>query len=133
MNTSLKDFLESDEGKKSIEEYSKKMVLNHKIKNSQLDRFHCKIKSSDDFSVFVEKVCDKYDSNKYRNFWYSKGIEPPEPLKFFLMEYAEKYGEDCTEEEFEKYGSIFTGGLFKVHGYYFNLIVGQGSFVHIIK
>ena len=127
------DYLSSEDGKKSIESYLSDLEKKEQITNSQYERFHNKIYSTESFNDFVERIQTKYKSKKYINHWYGIGIIPPESWYFFLFEYASKYGEECTDEEYEKYGCDFTSAIFKIHNYYFELISGQGSFIHIFK
>lgn len=131
--TRLKEYLESDEGKKSSEEYFGKIRNRQLMEDSQMERFHLKYDTSEKFSVIVEKIITKYDSAEYRDKEYKIGREPMESLFFFLFEYAGKYGREVNNEEYKKYGNTFTSGLYTIHDYYFNLMCGQGSVVHITK
>lgn len=129
IRSEMSKFLKSEEGKKVMDNFLNKIEIEYEIRNKQLERFN----RIGNFNEFVEKVIVKYNSNKYRNFWYNKGIEPPEKLYWFLFDYAEKYGRTCTEDEYSKYGNVFTGEMFYYRGYYFNKMHGQGSVVQIIK
>lgn len=128
-----RDFLESEEGKEHMKNFALRSKQESDMLESQLDRFHAKCSNPELFSNFIEKVINKYESKKYRDNWYGRGIEPREDLFYFLSTYAEKYGRDCNEKEMELYGNEFTGSLNYIHGYYFNLIYGQGSAIHVIK
>lgn len=97
----LKKYLESEIGKKETEEYFNNIKIKKEINNKQLERFHLRIHSADQFVEFIEKVISKYNSDKYINFWYNKGYEPPEFLYWFLFDYAEKYGRDCSDLEYD--------------------------------
>lgn len=125
----LREFLESEEGKKSAKAFAEKIVREEEIKTYQLDRFH----KSFNFEEFTEKVIAKYSSDEYKDRWYNRGIEPPENLYFFLFDYAKKYGRECKEAECQKYANPFTSDMIYCKGYYFNLAVGQGCFIEIIK
>jgi len=128
----LTKFLDSPEGKASIKEFAQELVNKENIKVSQLERFHSKLESGKiEFASVVEKILEKYGTRNYRDHWYNRGFEPPEPLCYFLFDYAEKYGRECTKKEWKKFGNMFTGGLYYYAGYYFNLMHGQGSVVHI--
>lgn len=129
----LKLYLESEEGQKSTQEYFDKIFKREEMEISQLLRFHEKYNDKNKFSKIVEKIISKYDSDKYRNREYNLGREPMEDLYFFLYEYASKYGIGSTDEEFEIHGNNFTSGLYKIHGYFFNLMCGQGSCILISK
>jgi peptide subunit release factor 1 (eRF1) len=132
----LKNFLKhlnSEEGKRFVNEWFDKRNQEEEILSSQLERFHNRISSPEQFSEFVEKVILKYESDKYKNSWYKRGIEPPHPLCWFLYYYASKYGRECTNEELNKYSNGFTDELLYCNGYYFNQMNGQGSVVLITK
>lgn len=83
------------------------------------------------FSEFVEKVIKKYESDEYIDRWYSRGIEPPNDLYWFLFYYAEQYGRECDINEWKQYGNIFTGQLYYYNNYYFQIMHGQGSTIRI--
>jgi hypothetical protein len=125
----LRDWLNSEEGKKSITDYAEKINKKEEIIIKQLERFN----RLGNFEQFTEKVIAKYNSDKYRDSWYGRGIEPPEDLFWFLFNYAEKYGRECNEEEWEQYGNVFSSALFFCNGYYFNKMDGQGTVIKVIK
>lgn len=125
----LSEFFNSEEGKKSVTDFAQKIKREADIKTNQLERFNRR----GNFVDFVEKVIVKYDSDKYRDGWYNRGIEPPEDLLWFLFYYAEKYGRECSIEEWDLYGTPFTSNLFFCNGYYFNRMDGQGSYIKVAK
>ena len=59
----LRAHLESEEGKKSMEEYFGRLNRIEEMKNSQLDRFHKNY--SDRFEEILEKIITKYESDEY--------------------------------------------------------------------
>ena len=125
----LQEFLDSEEGQKSNADFADKLNREDEIKTKQLERFN----GRGNFAEFTEKVIAKYDTDKYRDGWYKRGIEPPEELFWFLFQYAEKYGRECNEEEWRQYGNMFTSALFFCNGYYFNRMDGQGSVIKVMK
>lgn len=136
MNHTLKninEFLKSEEGKKSLEEFFLQEEKKKEIEISQLERLRSKIKSDEDFDNILNKIKKKYKSKEYYSRHMNKSMMPPETLYFFLFEYAVKYGKECSTTEYRKYAGPFTNAIFKMHGYYFELISGQGSLVHIFK
>ena len=92
------------------------------ITESQLNRFHDFLNKQENqeqyFRDLIEKIMVKYSSKEYKSRF--KYYEPKESLFSFLLEY------------FEKYGNYFMTCLYKLHDYYFGLMVGQGSCVIII-
>jgi hypothetical protein len=130
----LNAFLESEEGQKSIEEWANKIKNEQAIKDSQLERAFKKYGLN--IAGVVEKIVAKYDSDKYRDFWWNKGFEPPEHLYFFLFDYAAKYGVEVNEnspEEQQKCINMFTSDIYYLDGYVFNKINGQGTCVLVEK
>ena len=129
----LKALLATEEGMKACENYWENIRKKDEIHENQLDRFHLKFKGKKKFTNIVEKIIKKYESKEYKDKWYKRGIEPPEDLYFFLLRYTEKYGKEGSKKDYEKYGTRFTSELYYIHGFYFNLMNGQGSFVEISK
>lgn len=129
----FKAYLETEEGEQDVLEIFGRIRKENEIKDKQLERFHSKINSKEDFEYFVEKIITKYDSDKYRDFWWKCHCEPPTPLYFFLFEYAKKYGREANRNEYQKHANTFTAGLYTIHGYYFNLMNGQGSVIVVSK
>lgn len=127
----LNEWFDSEEGKRSLESYANSLIQERKLKDIQLEKFHAKFASEEKFKAFVEVVIQKYRSDDYYNRWFKRGIEPPNSLFWFLFEYSEKYGRECTQDEWKKHSNPFTADLFYVNGYYFNLMHGQGSFIKI--
>jgi hypothetical protein len=128
----LKRLLEDPEEEKKIQDYFDKIAKKHEIENNQIERAHAKF--DERFEEIIEKIITKYHSKKYKGREYDRGYEPREELFFFLLKYAEKYGRECeSKEEFLKYGNTFTAELYYYKGYYFNLMIGQGSCVLIFK
>jgi hypothetical protein len=125
----LAEILKNKETNDSILSYFTKINNQKIILNNQLERFHNKYI----FENFIKKVILKYDSEEYYNRWIKRGIEPPEHLYWFLFEYVQIYGRECNEDEWKKYGNSFTAGLFEYQGYYFNLMIGQGSAIKVMK
>lgn len=125
----IHEWFDSEEGKKSIAEFAEKIEMEERIKTNQLERFH----KSGKFLELTEKAIKKYNTDKYINSWYKRGIEPPESLFWFLFEYAKKYGRECEEQEWNQYGNMFTSSLFFINGYYFNRMDGQGSVIKVVK
>lgn len=65
----MRDWFDSEEGQKSIAEFADKINREEEIKTKQLERFH----RLGNFQQFIEKVIEKYNSEKYRYNWYNRG------------------------------------------------------------
>lgn len=133
----MNNFLTSDEGKKSVEDYFGRIEKQNAILKSQLDRFHA---TNPDLDELIPKIIDKYNSNKYINRWYSRSIEPPEDLYWFLYEYANGYGDGLYEPDPRIYECMrkgfindFTTSGFIIGNWFISRMDGQGSVIHIDK
>ena len=127
------DYIKSPEGKKSMDEFFGKLKNEEDILKSQLERFHVRFGELESFRKILKKIIEKYDGDAYRDLWFNRNIEPPCDLYFFLFEYAEQYGRLCLDAEWEQYGNTFTGALYYVNGYYFNMMNGQGTIIKITE
>ena len=126
--------LESWMKTEDFDNYIKSQEYKIKIRESQLERFYYICINNEQFlDNFIKKVNEKYSSYKYRNRESKLGRIPSEYLISFLFEFAEKYGEEASDEEYNQYDNQFTTALFKYDNYYFHLMQGQGSAIHIFK
>lgn len=121
----MKEWFDSDVGIAYIE----RIKQIDTIKDMQLERLY----NSNKFVELTEKAIAKYDSAVYIDKWYRRGIEPPNELLWFLLDYTVKYGRECTSDEVEKYANIFTSNMLYCDGYYFNRMDGQGSIIRVTK
>jgi hypothetical protein len=128
MLENLKAFLETDEGKESIERWGEKLRRADEHKNRWAEKFKQRCESDIDGSI--EKLLAKYDSKEYRDKEYGKGREPMEDLLWVALEYAEKYCDECTDE---KYLNMFTGSAYYIGSYVIQVMNGQGSVIRIDK
>ena len=126
----LRDILDNEE---IMDGFFCKYLKRQKIIENQIVRFHKYCSDEKSFTNFVENTCEKYRNEKYRNYWFDRGVEPPDKLFWFLLDYVEKYGRVCNAEEFKQYGGDFTVQIYYHHGYYFEVLHGQGSFINIFK
>ena len=118
----LSQHLKTEEGKKEAIDFFSKLKNEQRIENTQYERFNYHLKNSTkDINFYIQKVINHYNTTNYKNRHLSRGIEPPEYLKFFLYEYASKYG------------TINENGTYQLGDYSFELIIGQGSYVAIKK
>jgi hypothetical protein len=124
----LRAFLASEEGQKSLEEFSIKMQADAEYRGRQVERF--KKYSEGQLDEVLQKIIDKYDSDKYVNSEYSKGYEPREELLWVAFNYATEY---CTPCEDEKYLNMFTGDAYYIGSYVIQIMHGQGSVIKIEK
>ncbi len=124
----LREFLDSEEGKKSIEEFGKKLKRDEEIKNRRTEKF--KELAEPDIDAALSKIIEKYDSDEYVKREYSLGYEPRQTLLWIAFNYAEKYCKECTDE---KYLNMFTGNAYYIGSYVIQVMHGQGSVIKIEK
>ena len=127
----LRDFLDSEEGKKSIDEYFEKAQREEVHLQRWVDRVWDRIKHDIDGSI--EHLLNWYESDKYRDREYKMGFEPREQLLWVLLDIAQKHGRACTEEEIETYANVFTGAMYVIGSYVIQVMHGQGSVIRIDK
>lgn len=126
----LKDSITQESVRKFFEEKEQE----EKLYASQAERFYQKHK--DNMPIIIEKIMDKYDSDKYVLKEYKLGYQPREDLYWVLETIASKYGEkvELNKENAEKYPlNMFTGSAYTFEGYLFQVMHGQGSVVRIDK
>jgi hypothetical protein len=126
----LKNFLETEEGKKSIEDFKLKIEREEAHKDRWVDRMWNRIK--DDIDGSIANILDWYESDTYRDREYAMGYEPREGLLWVLLGVAEKYGSEVGDE-YEIYANMFTGEMYKLGSYIIQVMHGQGSVIKVDK
>ena len=124
----LREFLDSEEGKKSIEEFGNKIRREEELKDRWIEKF--KKLAEPDIDSALSRLIKKYDSDEYVRREYSLGYEPREKLLWVAFNYAEKYCKECTDE---KYLNMFTGSAYYIGSYVIQVMHGQGSVIRIDK
>jgi hypothetical protein len=124
----LREFLDTEEGKKSIEEFGNKIKKEEERKDRWIEKF--KKLAESDIDAYLEKLIEKYDSDEYVRREYSLGYEPRESLLWIALGYAKKYCKECTDE---KYLNMFTGEAYYIGSYIIQVMHGQGSVIRIDK
>lgn len=131
-NKMMLDYLDSEKGKKDTLEYFERLKKIKKIAELQIDRFHSKYGNNLDF--IIDKIVQRYDSSEYRDREYKIGVEPREPLKWFLFEYAQIYGVRIDNFElYAEYINVFTSEAFLLNNWILTCMNGQGSFISVEK
>jgi hypothetical protein len=129
----LEQKFESIEFQNKSKAFFKKYNDYDKIVSNQLQRFHDKLESNlINFDQIISKIQTKYESDEYWYKYMNQHIEPPKELYHFLYEYAQKFGRDCDENEYNKFGNRFTSNIYYIDGYYFHQMNGQGTVIIII-
>lgn len=86
----LKSYFNSDEGKEFVENEQQKYLFMKQHINKYVEKL--RNMSSNERNLLFEKIKAKYDSSKYYHRWINRGIEPPEDLYSYILEYGVKYG-----------------------------------------
>jgi hypothetical protein len=124
----IKEFMESEEGKESINRYAKKLQRKEEHMNRWVQKFKTRCESDLDRSI--EKLIEKYNSDEYRDREYKKGFQPREKLLWIVWNYAKRYCKRCNENT---YANQFTGEMYYVGSYIIQIMHGQGSILVINK
>lgn len=124
----LREFLNSEEGEKSIEEWNEKLVQEEEHQDRWIEKF--KKRFENNLDDVLEKLMNKYYSPEYVKREYRMGYIPREPLMFLVYEYAKKHCEPCNDE---KYFNMFTDKAYYIGSYVIQLMTGQGSVIRLNK
>lgn len=93
----LKAFLDSEEGKAFVKEEQNRMLFHREHINKYVTKLY-EIGQEKRDELF-QKIKTKYDSDEYYHRWIDRGIEPPEVLYDYILEYAFNYGKLNTIED----------------------------------
>lgn len=127
----LLEFLESEEGQKSLEKFAEKMQREEEHETRWKNRMWERINRDVDGSI--ARLLTWYDSDRYRDREFKLGYEPREKLLWVLLKVAEHHGSECSEEEIDAYANPFTGEMYKLGSYIIQVMHGQGSVIRINK
>ena len=127
----LLEFLESEEGQKSLEKFAEKMQREEEHETRWKNRMWERINRDVDGSI--ARLLTWYDSDRYRDREFKLGYEPREKLLWVLLKVAEHHGSECSEEEIDAYANPFTGEMYKLGSYIIQVMHGQGSVIRIDK
>jgi hypothetical protein len=126
----IKEFHESPEGKKALQEFAEKIAREHKRKEKAKDYLLSLSKYK--FDKLVSRLMVQ-NGEERRDKCYKEGCEPyPTNLMYLLFEAASIGGKEYTKT-LDRGDEIFGGGTVKFRGYYFNWIHGQGTITRIFN
>jgi len=128
----LKDFLESEEGKESINEFVRGLAMKDIRKDINRDRmkkFYC---SQAEFDVLMERIANKHN-DRWDDVCYKQGCEPyPWEILYAIFNIAEKDGEVLTEP-LDGFTQNFPSTILEYMGWQFAVTFGQGSVMSVYK
>lgn len=123
----MKDFLETPEGKLSIENFAKELDR----KDAQLDRDYerfCRMVDHNGLEPLMDKIQVKYDSNEYAMREMDMGYQPREELNSLAYRYFRENGEETEEGTNE-----FMDCNYKIGNYLVGMMIGQGTYMKVQK
>lgn len=122
----LKEFLESAEGEQSIERFVAGLKAEEDLDNRWIEKFRKKFGDNPD--NILDRLMEKYYSDRYINKEHKLGFQPREILLWLVWGYARKYCKSCEDS---KYINTFTGEAFYIGSYVIQIMYGQGAILRI--
>lgn len=121
----MREYLESELGKKSMEEWALKMHRIDERKERWIKKFNDYLKplNDEDFDILMEDFT--IWEEKYDDMWYNRGTLTYSNILSTLFDTAETFGTTLETEE------MFEAVRHEYRGYVFSLYQGQGSIIGI--
>lgn len=120
----LKDFLDSPEGQKALNDQVKKWAWDDTVKRNWIIKLEDHTKGNDKLlDEIIYKVINKYNSDEYQNRWYKRHIMPLESLLFLIYDYIQLYGRETHPNS----------DIYHYRGWSAEIIHGQGSVCKVWK
>ena len=124
----MKAYLESPEGKASMEEYFGNLAKKQRIKEGRFLKFD-KWLEDNDFDKLLYRLILEHD-DEYIDNCYHKGYQPYPTRKMqFVFDYVTEYA--GTTVEIEEFECSFPHQEWEFKGYYFGIMWGQGAVISI--
>lgn len=124
------EWLDSEEGQKSVELFGKKLEAKHQRyerANAYLQRL-----KKPQFDALLLKEIAKHDE-AWKDRCYANGYEPyPSNLLSLLFNVVEEFGKP-HKGVLDEFDQSFGGGTRTYRGFYFNWIHGQGTVLRIFN
>ena len=121
----LQYWMDSPEFDEHLIKFGEKMKIEEARRERYIQWIHDHYK--DRLDEIIEKLCNKYDSDEYIRREYKIGYQPRETLMWTMLTYATTYGTEFTQEEYAKYAGMFTGEMFYLEDWVFEVLYGQGT------
>lgn len=126
----LKAFLETEEGKASLERTQRKWLKEDAFRerwNEKITKFIASITDEDE----LENLYVSFDihDDKRREILWKQGIDGESSLCFYVLNAIQTLGTECPDEMF----GMFTSDMREYKGYIVELICGQGCFTKIYR
>jgi hypothetical protein len=128
----LKDFLDSEEGKESISEFVRELAMKDIRKGINMDRMKRFYSTQAEFDVLMERIANKHN-DRWDNVCYNQGYEPyPWECLYAIFNIAEKDG-SLVDESLDGFTENFPSSIFEYMGWQFAITFGQGSVMSVYK
>ena len=125
----LREWFDSDKGRKHMEEYVKELLFKDNLKDRNIYRLKNMFTSQKSFNLLVNKIIEKHD-NAWRGRCYEKGVQPyPWELMYALFNLAEKEGSECGPVD--GLTDNFPSSIYSFKGWQFAITQGQGAVMSV--
>lgn len=121
----LRKLLNSEEGKKSINEFAKKLAFERSLKIHNTERVKKMFNDQKSFNLLVNNIIEKHD-DYWINLCYKKGIMPhPWHLMYALFDLSELEGK--ISDPVDDFTENFPSSIYSYKGWKFAVTYGQGA------
>ena len=125
MVENLREFLNSDEGKISTQNYINKIIFEDKLKENNILRIKKMFSDQKSFNSLVIKIINKHD-DKWVKRCHKQGIEShPFELLYSLFNLAENEG--VESDPIDGFTENFPSQIYTYNDWQFAITHGQGS------
>ena len=125
----VKAFLETEEGKKAMDEFASDLDKKNSFSERWRDKFvnFLKDKTDEELSILFEAF--HKHAEKRRDILYSQAIDGETDLYQYLLDAFEELGVEASEDAYGMFSSV----VYDWRGYRMELYCGQGSFCSLSK
>jgi len=119
------EFLNSEAGKKSVEEFVKKLNFENELEDNNVIRIKKMFNDQKSFNLLVNNIIAKHDES-WADRCYKKGVMPhPWHLLYSLFHLVEKEGKEISP--IDGLTENFPSQIYSYKGWQFAITHGQGS------
>lgn len=125
ISESLKDFINSEEGEKYMEEFALSLKRKQDRKENNIKRIKKMYNDEKTFNILVESIINKHN-DEYVDKCYKNGYMPhPMNILYSLFDLSEIEGDKI--EPFDDFTINFSSSVFEFFNWQFAITHGQGS------
>jgi|TARA_R110000851_G_scaffold47424_1_gene115030 hypothetical protein len=125
----MRTFLDSEEGKKSMDEWGLKMVeieKREKREKKWVEKFNRYFETLNDYDFEILMENFTIWEEKYDDMWYDRGVLTYSNILSTLLDMAETYGTTLEVDEED-----FLAARHEYRGFVFSVYHGQGTIIEI--